>query len=60
MGPMLVEQAPQVEVLHRVAEVAGQVEVNGRRVEVAVGLPVEVVGMDTIGREVVDVEVVGK
>ena len=60
MGPMMVEQAPQVEVLHRVAEVAGQVEVRGRRVEVVGGLPVEVVGKDTIGRKVVEVEVVGK
>ena len=60
MGQMMVEQAPQVEVLHRVAEVAGQVEVRGRRVEVVGGLPVEVVGKDTIGRKVVEVEVVGK
>jgi hypothetical protein len=57
---MMVEQAPQVEVLRWLAEMAGQVEVRGRRVEVVGGLPVEVVGMDTIGREVVDVEVVGK
>ena len=56
----MVEQAPQVEVLHRVAEVAGQVEVRGRRVEVVGGLPVEVVGKDTIGRQVVEVEVAGK